>query len=74
MGVEQSHTVSPTLPPTVLDSRDLKSVAKFILSGECQKIVFLVCLLCSLSCFHIHELDVCAFVRASVLMSMRMLF
>jgi hypothetical protein len=45
MGAELSHetTVDDDVAPVVLADRTVKAVAEFILSGNCKKVVFMVC-------------------------------
>lgn len=44
MGAETSHEmIDDEVAPLVLSARTVKAVAEYIKSGECQKIVFMVC-------------------------------
>lgn len=44
MGQEQSaEPFDQSIPPTKLLRRDLLAVAEYIKSGQCKKVVFMVC-------------------------------
>lgn len=44
MGAETSHEViDDDVAPLVLSARTVKAVVEYIKSGECQKVVFMVC-------------------------------
>lgn len=41
--VSSQALFDPSIPPEVLARRDLASVAEYILSGRCRRVVFMVC-------------------------------